>query len=112
LVPITPRCTVRDLMRRLGAPVLVAGRAGLGTINHCALTVDARRAARLESVGWVLSDVAGGVDSGLAAESAVQVAAQCSVPTLGVLPHLASAGLGDAAGLAAAAERHLDLGAL
>jgi adenosylmethionine---8-amino-7-oxononanoate aminotransferase len=112
LVPITPRCTVRDLMRRLGAPVLVAGRAGLGTINHCALTVDACRAAGLEVVGVVLSDVAGGVDPGLAAENAVQVAAQCSVPALGVLPHLASAGLGDAAGLAAAAERHLDLGAL
>jgi adenosylmethionine---8-amino-7-oxononanoate aminotransferase len=112
LVPITPRCTVRDLMRRLGAPVLVGGRAGLGTVNHCALTVDACRAAGLEVVGVVLSDVAGGVDPGLAAENAAQVAAQCPVPVLGVLPHLAAAGLGDAAALAAAAERHLDLGAL
>ncbi|HEV7467214.1 MAG TPA: adenosylmethionine--8-amino-7-oxononanoate transaminase [Candidatus Dormibacteraeota bacterium] len=112
LVPLTPRCTVRDLMRRLGAPVLVAGRAGLGTINHCALTVDACRSAGLEVVGVVLSDVAGGVDPGLAAENAAQVAAQCPVPVLGVLPHLAAADLGDAAGLAAAAERHLDLGAL
>jgi adenosylmethionine-8-amino-7-oxononanoate aminotransferase len=112
LVPITPRCTVRDLMRRLGAPVLVAGRAGLGTINHCALTVDACRAAGLEVVGVVLGDVAGGVDPGLAAENAAQVAAQCPVPVLGVLPHLAASDLVDAPGLAAAAERHLDLGAL
>jgi adenosylmethionine-8-amino-7-oxononanoate aminotransferase len=112
LVPITPRCTVRDLMRRLGAPVLVAGRAGLGTINHCALTVDACRAAGLEVVGVVLGDVAGGVDPGLAAENAAQVAAQCPVPVLGVLPHLAASDLVDVPGLAATAERHLDLGAL
>ncbi|HEY0409048.1 MAG TPA: dethiobiotin synthase, partial [Candidatus Dormibacteraeota bacterium] len=112
LVPLTPRCTVRDLMRRLGAPVLVAGRAGLGTINHCALTVDACRSAGLEVVGVVLSDVAGGVEPGLVAENAAQVEAQCAAPVLGALPHLAAADLGDAGGLAAAAERHLGLDAL
>ncbi|TMD02332.1 MAG: dethiobiotin synthase, partial [Chloroflexi bacterium] len=112
LVPLTDRLTVRDLLRRLGAPVLVVGRAGLGTINHCALTVDACRAAGLEVAGVVLSDVAGGVEPGLAEENAGQVGAQCGVAVLGVLPHLPADVLGDAAALAAAAERHLDLGAL
>jgi adenosylmethionine-8-amino-7-oxononanoate aminotransferase len=109
LVPLAARCTVRDLMRRLGAPVLVVGRAGLGTINHCALTVDACRSAGIEVLGVVLSDVVGGLDPGLAEENARQVAAQCSVPVLGVLPHLPHP---DAAALAAAAEHHLDLDAL
>src|SRR5579864_4895215 len=51
LAPLTERTTVRDLMRRLDTPVLVVGRAGLGTVSHCALTVEACRAAGLEVAG-------------------------------------------------------------
>jgi adenosylmethionine---8-amino-7-oxononanoate aminotransferase len=112
LVPLTEAVTVRDLMRRLGAPVLVAARAGLGTINHCALTVEACRTAGLEVVGVVLSDVEVGGDPDLAAENARQVARQCSVPVLGVLPHLPPAALAGPDELARAAEDHLRLDAL
>ena len=109
LVPLSERATVRDLMRRLGAPVLVAGRSGLGTINHCALTVDACRSAGLEVVGVVLGDVAGDVDPILAEENAAQIAVQCAVRVLGVLPHLRAASLTSADAMAVEAERHLDL---
>lgn len=40
-VPIDDRHTIADLARRLALPVLVVGRAGLGTINHSVLTARA-----------------------------------------------------------------------
>jgi adenosylmethionine---8-amino-7-oxononanoate aminotransferase len=112
LVPLTDQVTVRDLVQRLSAPVVVAARAGLGTINHCALTVEACRAAGLEVAGVVLDDTGGDADPDLAAQNARRVAAQCAVPVLGVLPHLSTDDLGDAGALGLAAERHLDLDAL
>jgi adenosylmethionine-8-amino-7-oxononanoate aminotransferase len=100
LVPLSPTATVRDLLRRLDALVVIAARAGLGTINHCALTVEACRNAGLRILGVVMSDVEG-VDPAFAAENAAQVQEQCDVPVLGVLPHVRDAGdvqaLGDAA---------------
>jgi adenosylmethionine-8-amino-7-oxononanoate aminotransferase len=110
LVPLTERATVRDLMRRLEAPVLIIGRAGLGTIGHCALTVESARTAGLDVCGVVLSDVDGDTDDAFAAENAAQVEAQCGVRVLGILPHLADTS--DVPALAAAAEKALDVDAL
>jgi adenosylmethionine-8-amino-7-oxononanoate aminotransferase len=107
LVPLTGGATVRDLMRRLDAPVLIAGRAGLGTIGHCALTVESARSAGLDVAGVVLSDVDGGTGAEFARENAVQIAAQCEVAVLGILPFLADTSDLDA--LARAAEQSLDL---
>ncbi|HET9050869.1 MAG TPA: dethiobiotin synthase, partial [Candidatus Dormibacteraeota bacterium] len=88
LVPLTPAETVVTLVRRLGAPVLVAARAGLGTINHTALTVLAARQAGVEVLGVVLLDVDGGCDPAFSAENARTIAAQCDVEVLGVLRYL------------------------
>ncbi|HXA30550.1 MAG TPA: adenosylmethionine--8-amino-7-oxononanoate transaminase [Candidatus Angelobacter sp.] len=110
LVPLTERVTVRDLMRRLGAPVLVAGRAGLGTIGHCALTVEAARSAGLDVCGVVLSDVDGATDAEFARENAAQIEAQCDVQVLGILPFMADTS--DLEAMATAAEAALDLDGL
>jgi dethiobiotin synthetase len=40
-VPITPTEDMAALARRLGYPVLIVARAGLGTINHSLLTIEA-----------------------------------------------------------------------
>ncbi len=108
LVPLAPRWTVRDLLRRLDAGVVVAAPAGLGTINHTALTVEAARGAGLRVVGVALVDAAGD-DPAFVAENAAQIAEQCGVPVLGVLAHL-----DDPADLDALAEAAgtLDLSAL
>lgn len=102
LVPIAAGSTVRDLLRRLDAEVLVAATAGLGTISHTALTVEAARSAGLRLLGVVLVDVDGGTDPGFAAENATQIAAQCGVPVLGILPHVGEARDVDALAAAAA----------
>jgi dethiobiotin synthetase len=46
---------VLDLIRWLGLPLLVVARAGLGTINHTALTVMAAREQGIEVAGVVLN---------------------------------------------------------
>jgi dethiobiotin synthetase len=55
LVPIADDFTVRDLAVAIGLPVLIAARAGLGTINHTLLTVEAARAAGLSVAAVVLT---------------------------------------------------------
>jgi dethiobiotin synthetase len=46
-----------DLAKRLGLPVLLVARAGLGTLNHCALSVQALERRGLSIVAVVLNRV-------------------------------------------------------
>lgn len=55
LVPLDPRHDVVDLIVALRLPVLLAGRAGLGTLNHTGLSVEALRRRRVKVAGIVLS---------------------------------------------------------
>lgn len=54
LVPINDTELMLDLARRLGAPVIVASRTALGTINHTLLTMRALRSANVPVVGVVM----------------------------------------------------------
>ena len=55
MTPLTDRYTLCDLAVELGLPLLIAARPGLGTINHCLLTLAAARAAGLEVRAVVLT---------------------------------------------------------
>lgn len=55
LVPLTEQETYADLAVALGLSVLVVARAGLGTVNHTALTVEALRARGLVLAAIVLN---------------------------------------------------------
>lgn len=54
MVPISSRAVMLDIMRSLRLPVLVAARAGLGTLNHTLLTVRAIQDANLPVLGITL----------------------------------------------------------
>jgi dethiobiotin synthetase len=54
LVPINEKAFMLDLMRQLGASVVIASRTALGTINHTLLTVSAIRHAQLSLRGVVM----------------------------------------------------------
>ncbi len=62
LVPLTASETYADLAVALGMPVLVVARAGLGTVNHTALTCEALRARGLAVAGVVLNRACAGAD--------------------------------------------------
>jgi len=54
-VPITAAADMSTLARHVGLPVIVVARAGLGTINHTLLTIEAIERDGLTLVGVVLS---------------------------------------------------------
>lgn len=54
LVPLGDGFTLRELASALEAPALVVVAAGLGTLNHAALTVEALTAAKVECAGLVI----------------------------------------------------------
>ncbi|MFQ5913123.1 MAG: dethiobiotin synthase [Nitrospinota bacterium] len=117
LVPITRDFWVSDLAVRLGLPLLVVGRLGLGTLNHTLLTLEAAARRGLSVLGFVLNAVT--PSDSIAEETNPDVLSSLTpVPFLGVLPHLpALAGTApdpDRHGddLIEAIERHLDVGAL
>lgn len=86
-VPITATYSVADMAVELGAPLLVVGRAGLGTINHSLLTVEYARSRGLE-VAAVLLNSPRDLPAGIAEETNASVIARLSgVPVLGPLRH-------------------------
>jgi dethiobiotin synthetase len=55
-VPITPKADMSVMAKALGFPILVVARAGLGTINHTLLTIEAVERDGLPVAGVVLSE--------------------------------------------------------
>lgn len=64
MVPLLDRFMVGDLARRIGLPLLTVCRAGLGTLNHTLLTLQAARAWGLQPAGLVVNGMP--VEPGLA----------------------------------------------
>jgi dethiobiotin synthetase len=80
---------VLDLARWLRLPLLVVARAGLGTINHTALTVLAARQAGLPVAGVILNR--GSAAPGLAEQTNPEVIeAITGVPILGKVPEISN----------------------
>lgn len=88
LVPLTPTETYADLMVALGLPVLVVARAGLGTVNHTALTVEALRARRLRLAGIVLNRTSPDDDPSVP-ENAAELFRLTGLAVLASLPYCA-----------------------
>jgi dethiobiotin synthase len=55
MVPLNTEALMLDLITRLGLPVVVVARSGLGTINHTLLTLAALRAAGAEVAGVIMN---------------------------------------------------------
>ena len=81
LVPINDRKTMLDLMRQLAAPIVIATRTTLGTINHTLLTINAVRNAGLRLTGVVMIG-----DENKNNRDAIEHYGQVSV--IGWIPHL------------------------
>lgn len=79
-----------DLAERLGLPVVLVGRAGLGTLNHCALSLGALQQRGVEVAAIVLCRVA--ADDPTVATNAALVAEMTGARVLGPLPYVADDG--------------------
>ncbi len=88
LVPIEPRfSTVGDLALRLGLPALLVGRAGLGTINHVALSLEALATRGIPCKGVILS-ASDRRSEQAAPENVRAIERLCGVAVLGTLPYI------------------------
>ncbi len=85
LVPLTEEATYAELAKALGLPVVVVGRAGLGTINHTALTVEALRARGIAIAAIVLNRAAP-VDDPSVPHNAAEIARLTGITPAAVLP--------------------------
>lgn len=83
LAPLTDDVTMADLAARIGWPVVIAARPGLGTLNHTALTVEACERRGLAVYGVVVSGFRGGVTEDTNLERLA--GARSDVPLLGVV---------------------------
>jgi dethiobiotin synthetase len=88
LVPLTARETYADLAVALGLPVLVVARAGLGTVNHAALTVEALRSRGLTVAGLILNRT-GPVDDPSVPHNAAELERLTGARVLATLPYCA-----------------------
>lgn len=86
LVPLRRNLSFAGWMRTLGFPAVIVGRAGLGTINHVLLTVEALRARKIPVRGIILNGARGRDRSERTNPRAVT--GLCGVPVLAVLPWL------------------------
>lgn len=85
LVPLNDGALMTDLMARLGLPVLVVARSGLGTINHTLLTLEALGRRGLAVMGVVMNGPADPANR-------LAIERHGRVPVLAELPVLAGAG--------------------
>jgi len=92
LVPLAEDLDLADLAVALGLPLVIVARAGLGTVNHTLLTIEAARARGLKLAGVVLN----GRSDESTAENAALIEAGSGVRVAARVPWLADPA--DAAG--------------
>lgn len=59
LVPITKTYFVADMIKDFGLPTIIVSRAGLGTINHTLLTIEALKRRKINIYGIILNGFRG-----------------------------------------------------
>jgi len=86
--PAAALVTNLDLAERIGLPVVLVGRAGLGTLNHCALSAEALERRGVELTAIVLNRVTAEDDPTVATNPRV-VAELTGARVLGPTPFVA-----------------------
>jgi dethiobiotin synthetase len=103
LVPVGEDWTIADLAGWLGLPLVLVARAGLGTVNHTLLTLEAVRARGLEVAVVVLNGRSPGTDA--SADTNPELIERFGGVPVCSVPWLAD---GSALGLAEHVAGHLD----
>lgn len=87
LVPLTKEVFVVDLIARLGLPLIIVARPGLGTLNHTLLTIRCAESRKIPIIGVVLNH-SRKAPARLAEKTNPPVLEDLSrIPILGTMPH-------------------------
>lgn len=87
MVPMPGGSWLPDWITGLRAQPLIVARAGLGTINHTLLTIEALRVRELEPIGFIFTQLLGRRDPSRPLNAKI-IESQSGVPCLGNLPFL------------------------
>jgi len=87
-VPLTESETMLDLMQRLGYPVILVARRGLGTINHTLLSIEALRTRQLQVAGVIFNETENVSPDYIREDNPRAVEAFSHVPVLGNMDYL------------------------
>jgi dethiobiotin synthetase len=99
LVPVTATATMADLIGRWALPVLLVARAGLGTLNHTLLSIEAAKRRGLTIGGIILNHSRPAAESrrdpSVAGNGAL-LRELTGLPVIGPLPYVTGLRRGDA----------------
>jgi dethiobiotin synthetase len=87
MVPIQDDYTFVDLIKALGVPLLIVGRAGLGTINHTALTVKCAQSEEIPVKGIILNHASPASDDIVEKSNPDIIRQLTGIPVWGVIPY-------------------------
>ncbi len=90
LVPLSRRMTSADFCSRLRLPAVLVAHAGLGTINHTLLSLEALRRREIRVKGVILNMATGRDRAEISNPSVIRTLS--GVPVLAVLPKVRGAG--------------------
>lgn len=86
LCPLSREQLIVDFAEKLKYPLLIVARAGLGTINHSLLTIEALQQRGLTIAGLILNDVDPELSDESRLSNAEQIQKWTSVPVLSFVP--------------------------
>ncbi|OGW64482.1 MAG: dethiobiotin synthase [Nitrospirae bacterium RIFCSPLOWO2_02_FULL_62_14] len=90
-VPLSDKADMRDLIERLGLPVVVVGRTAIGSINHVLLTVESLERRRIPIAGIILNQTRAAapatVDGMQQTSTVALLRTRSGVPVIGPLPY-------------------------
>ncbi len=86
LCPLSENMLIVDFAAQLQLPLLIVARAGLGTINHSLLTIEALQQRGLSIAGLILNDVDPELSDESRQTNASQIQQWTSVPVLSFVP--------------------------
>ena len=85
MVPIDSNSLIIDILSHIKVKTIVVGRAGLGTINHCLLSIEALKAKSIKPIGIILSDPEGITSEEMIKENTEAIESFSNVKVLGVI---------------------------
>ncbi|EGQ21811.1 dethiobiotin synthetase [Sporosarcina newyorkensis 2681] len=76
-----------DWMEELKAPVVIVARAGVGTINHSVLTINALKSRQIPIAGVLLNDLQQD-EKDIIHDNGEMISKLTGIPVIGVIPHM------------------------
>ncbi len=86
MVPLTRKITLLDVLAEWRLPTLLVGRAGLGTLNHSLLSIEALKRCKIPVIGVILNTIRPGDDT-IADDNIKMIAKLGQVPVFGRVPY-------------------------